>query len=162
MNNDNLPQKVGDSNLPIQDNENSDSQKTQLELKRMELENNIITKSYEAHGKALDTVNKLSDNKLASQKLEAEARQTGINNAKAFDALNKIIDKKFEHQDRQMDKAEKALDEALERWDKDIIMHSLDKLTEVANTNPLGNVKKEIEREITLDDFDDDDFMIEL
>lgn len=166
MEKDNLPQKTGNTNLPTQDEEqNKDSPevlRNKFELKRMELENDRFTKAKELQGKALDTINVLSNNKLASKKLEADAKQTGIDNAKMFDILNKTIDKKFGQQDRAMDNAERALDEALDRWDKDIIMKSLDKLADVANTNPLANINKDIKREITLDDFDDDDFMIEI
>lgn len=166
MEKNNLPAKNENTELTTQSNkqnlEVSEIRKENLEIKRMELENDRFAKISDIQVKTLDTINNLSNNKLASQRLEAEARQTGIDNAKMFDALNKTIDKKFEHQDRAMDGVEKALDGALERWDKDIISKSLDKLAEIANTNPLGNIKKDIIKDISIEDFDDDDFMIEL
>lgn len=162
----NLPAKNENNVLNNQTNEQnlkiSETEKENLAIKRMKLENDRYAKVSEIQGKTLDTLNNLSNNKLASQQLELEARQTGIDNAKMFDTLNKVIDKKFDHQDRAMDSAEKTLDKALEKWDKDIISKSLDTLANVANTNPLGNIKKDIIKEITLEDFDDEDFMIEL
>lgn len=166
MEKNNLPEKNKNTSMTVQSNEKSqetpDVIKAKLEIKKIELENERDAKVVDLQEKALDTWNNLSNNKLASQKLEAEAKQAGIDNAKMFDALNKVIDKKFEHQDKAMDSAEKTLDKALEKWDKDIISKSLDTLANVANTNPLGNIKKDIIKEITIEDFDDDDFMIEL
>lgn len=166
MDKDNLPIENGSANLPARNNENNkntpEAQQRNFELKRMEMENDRYAKAKELQSKALDTVNVLSNNRVASQKLESDARQIGIDNAKMFDTLNKTIDRKFDQQDRAMDNAEKALDKALDIWDKDVIMKSLDKLADVANTNPLNNVKENFEKKITLDDFDDDDFMLEI
>lgn len=166
MEKNNLPAKSeitkSETEVNSQNQDTPEIQKAKFEIKKMELENDKFAKLSIVHGKTLDTINNLNNNKLASQKLEAEARQTGIDNAKMFDALNKVIDKKFDHQDRAMDSAEKTLDEALQKWDKDIISKSLDTLANVANTNPLGNIKKDIVKEITIEDFEDDDFMIEL
>ncbi|SHJ39001.1 hypothetical protein SAMN04487911_11953 [Arenibacter nanhaiticus] len=162
MEKENLPQENSSSNLPAQNNKIKDEHEYNLKLKRLDLEQEAISKVSEIQGKTLDTINNLSNNKLKSRELEAKARQKGIDNAKMFDALNKTIDKKYGQQDRAMDNAEKTLDMALDKWDKDIIMKSLDALGSVANTNPLGNVKKDVERQISEEDFDDDDFMLEI
>jgi len=165
MKNNNLPQKKTDSS--IQNNKEKEdldkSLKHEMKIKEMEFLSTIHTNSTSVTNKGLGTINNLSNNKLASKKLELDAKQKGIDNEKMFNTLNKVIDKKFSHQDRAMDDAEKTLDKALDRWDKDVIMKSLDKLADVANTNPLGNnLKKEIKKEITLNDFDDDDSIIEI
>ena len=165
MKNNKLPQKKTGSS--IQNNKEKEdldeSLRHEMKIKEMEFLSTIHKNSTSVKNKGLDTINNLSNNKLASKKLELDAKQKGIDNEKMFNTLNKAIDKKFSDQDRAMDNAEKTLDKALDRWDKDVIMKSLDKLADVANTNPLGNnLKKEIKKEITLNDFDDDDNIIEM
>lgn len=165
MKKNNLPQKKTDTSIQNMQNKDAEEnrRKDEMKAKEMEFLSTIHTNITSVKNKGLDTINNLSNNKLASKKLELDAKQKGIDNEKMFDSLNKTIDKKFSQQDRAMDNAEKTLDQALERWDKDVIMKSLDKLADVANTNPLGNnIKKEIKTEISLEDFDDDDFMIEI
>jgi flagellar biosynthesis GTPase FlhF len=166
MKNNNFPQKKTD--LSIQnDKEKQDIDKSrehEIKMKQMELHKSTHENNTNLKNKALDTFNNLSNNKLESEKLEYDARQKGIDNKEMFKVLNKTIDKKFSQQDRAMDNAEKTLDKALDKWDKDVIMKSLDKLADVANTNPLGNTitGNTVKKEISLSDFDDDDFMIEI
>ncbi|EPR71913.1 hypothetical protein ADIWIN_3111 [Winogradskyella psychrotolerans RS-3] len=163
MKNNNLPQKKKGSSIQNSKEAEEKRRKDEMKIKEMEFASTIHTNITSVKNKGLDTINNLSNNKLASEKLKIDAKQKGIDNAKMFNTLNKTIDKKFSQQDRAMDNAEKTLDEALVRWDKDVIMKSLDKLADVANTNPLGNnLNKEIKTEISLEDFDDDDFMIEI
>lgn len=166
MKSNNLPQKK--TGLSIQtDREKQDIDKSrehEIKMKQIELRKATHENNTNITNKALDTFNNLSNNKLESKKLEYDARQKGIDNKEMFKVLNKTIDKKFSHQDRLMDNAEKTLDIALEKWDRDIIMGSLDKLSNVANTNPLGNTitGNAVKKEISLSDLDDDDFIIEI
>lgn len=176
MKNNETPQNFENENLPIRNDNNSNENKDAITLRQLDVASDIsrtaeslgrtaedlgiaMTHSY---NRTLDTV----DNLLEAQKHKRETEQIAINSAKMFERVDKVIEKKFKDQDRAMDKAEKTLDMALERWDKDVIISSLNTLANVANTNPLtnglNNPNQINQKEISPEDWDDDNFKIDL
>lgn len=75
--------------------------------------------------------------------------------------INKHIDTEYKKQKQQMDKASDVVDAGLLSDDIEKIREGLNAMTNVANHNPMTDLKKHLDNQIKKD-FNDDDFTIDV
>ncbi|MBE7628497.1 hypothetical protein [Tenacibaculum piscium] len=95
-----------------------------------------------------------------SQKLKAQTHVELERIDKQYDTINKHIDTEYSKQSRAMDKSEEVIDKGLAEGNLDYIREGLNSMVNVANHNPMADLKKTLDKQI--ENFDDDDFTIEI
>ncbi|MCG8182710.1 hypothetical protein [Tenacibaculum piscium] len=97
---------------------------------------------------------------LESQKLKAQTDKELKRIDKQYDTINKHIDTEYSKQSRLMDQSERVIDKGLEEGNLDYVLGGLNSMVNVANHNPMADLKKTLDKQI--ENFDDDDFTIEI
>ncbi|WP_405296662.1 hypothetical protein [Algibacter sp. Ld11] len=111
------------------------------------------------------SVNGIKDTFIESQKIQAiteiELKKIQTNHQQ----VNRVITEEYGKQKQSMDKASDVVDAGLQDNDLDKIREGLNAMTNVANHNPMAELKKSMDKQLEENlnkDLDDDDFMIEI
>jgi hypothetical protein len=109
----------------------------------------------------IGNINDLKKTYLESEKIKADTA-LGLEKIKQnHQTIIKHIDTEYKKQKHGMDVAERVVDSGLESGDIDLIKAGLDKMTGIANHNPMTDLKNHLDNQIEKD-FEDDDFIIEI
>ncbi|WP_178985638.1 hypothetical protein [Winogradskyella helgolandensis] len=109
----------------------------------------------------IGNINDLKKTYLESEKIKSDTT-LGLEKIKQnHQTINKHIDIEYKKQKQAMDKAENVIDSGLDSGNLDLVKMGLDSMTGVANHNPMTDLKNHLDNQI-VNDFDDDDFIIEI
>lgn len=109
----------------------------------------------------LMTINTVSNNLVESQRIAAETTIRLKQIEEGHKTINNHIKNEYDKQKQTLNKASDVVDKGLESNDLDIIKAGLETMSNVANHNPVADLKRSLETNIEKS-FDDDDFMIEI
>ncbi len=132
----------------------------------------VITNITSKVKNTLDSANNLAqsvkgikDSYLESQKIQATTAIELKKIQNKHQIVNRIITEEYGKQKQIMDKASNVVDVGLQDNDLDKIREGLNAMTNVANRNPMAELKISIDMQLEENlnkDLDDDDFIIEI
>lgn len=111
------------------------------------------------------SVSGIKESFIEAQKIQANTEIELKKIQNNHQQVNRVITEEYGKQKQSMDKASDVVDAGLQDNDLDKIRVGLGAMTNVANHNPIAELKKSMDKELEENlnkDLDDDDFMIEI
>ncbi|WP_417236568.1 hypothetical protein [Bizionia paragorgiae] len=124
--------------------------------------NSQISNTLTNSGELIDKANDIGRTFIESKKIESETRLGLEKIRKNHDTIGEHIKTEYKKQKQQLDKAEEVIDDGLKSGNLAQIKLGLDAMTNVANHNPMTDLKNHLDNQIDENFDEDDDFVIEI